>query len=163
MWTLIFLPFVCQALAIGIDEFWFHRLRGLPRWERIGHPIDTFSFFLCIAYLLFVPFSMKAIFPYALLAIVSCILVTKDELVHKEHCSGVENWFHATLFILHPITLAAAGLMWPAAHGVAWIGTLPQEPIVSFLQIQCGALFIFMAYQILFWNIIWKNKPVLKH
>ena len=38
---LLYLPFAVQGLAILVDEFWFHHRRGLPRWERLGHPIDT--------------------------------------------------------------------------------------------------------------------------
>jgi 2-polyprenyl-6-hydroxyphenyl methylase / 3-demethylubiquinone-9 3-methyltransferase len=36
-------PLGLQALAMAVDEAYFHRRRGLPRWERIGHPLDTLT------------------------------------------------------------------------------------------------------------------------
>src|SRR3990167_10478936 len=111
MWLLALLPFLLQAIVIGIDEGWFHLRRGLPRWERIGHPLDTLTVLICMGYVLFVPYSKTAIFPYLLLSIFSCLMVTKDEFVHKEHCPASEHWLHALLFILHPITFVAAGLI----------------------------------------------------
>lgn len=168
MWKLALLPFFLQAIAIGIDEAVFHVRRGLPLWERIGHPIDTFSVILCMGYVLFVPFSTKALIIYAILAAFSCLLVTKDEFIHKEHCPGAENWLHALLFTLHPITLTMAGLLWPVVQGSAvpswmekWLSY--PEALSYFLQGQFGAMIFFFFYQIIFWNIIWKNKPVIKH
>jgi hypothetical protein len=39
---LFLLPLVELGLAILLDQFYFHFARGLPRWERLGHPLDTF-------------------------------------------------------------------------------------------------------------------------
>ncbi len=168
MWILSILPFILQAIIIGIDELWFHRRRGLPRWERIGHPLDTFTILVCVGYVLFVPFSKGTLLPYCLLAALSCLMVTKDEFIHKEHCSGAENWFHAMLFLLHPIALSSAALIWPIVHGAetapwiaAWLDR--REPLELFLKLQFSAVACFMIYQIVFWNFIWKDKPVLKH
>jgi len=88
MWVLTLLPFALQAVAIGIDEVWFHRRRGLPLWERIGHPIDTFTVVLCLGYILIIPYSKQAIIPYCLLAVISSLMVTKDEFVHKEEITA---------------------------------------------------------------------------
>lgn len=168
MWILSLLPFALQATAIAIDEGVFHVRRGLPLWERIGHPIDTLSVLLCMGYVLFVPFSTKALTLYCILAAASCLLVTKDEFVHKEHCPGAENWLHAVLFTLHPITLTMAGFIWPVVQGIEvapWIErwlSAPKE-LHHFLCLQFGAMGFFLIYQIIFWNIVWKNKPVIKH
>ena len=72
------IPFILQALAIAWDEGYFHLRRGLPQWERIGHPLDTFSVILCIGFVLWVPFSFENVKIYAFLAALSCLLVTKD-------------------------------------------------------------------------------------
>jgi hypothetical protein len=163
MWLLILTPFALQALAIGVDEVWFHRRRGLPAWERIGHPIDTLTVLLCMGYVLLIPYSKQAILPYCLLAIFSTLLVTKDEFVHKEHCPASEQWLHAILFILHPITLIAAALIWPAAQGIeiaAWFHSWVEQKefLHHFLIGQFSLMTLFMVYQIVYWNFLWKER-----
>lgn len=167
MWLLTLLPFFLQAICIGIDEAYFHVKRGLPRWERIGHPLDTLTTLLCMLYVVFVPYSSKALMIYCALAIFSSIFVTKDEFVHKEHCCAKENWLHALLFTLHPIVLIAAGLIWPISKNgdvFPWIRSLfwAPEKVSLFLRLQCSLMGLFLIYQIVFWNFIWKDKPVLK-
>lgn len=167
MWILGILPFALQAVGMIFDEGYFHVRRGLPKWERIGHPIDTGSVLVCMGFILFVPFCMGALIAYIVLAIFSSILVTKDEFVHKDHCPATENWLHALLFTLHPVTLTCAGFMWPVVQGsevTPWIARWlnDKEALYLFLQMQFGTMFFFMIYQIVFWNVIWKDKPVLK-
>jgi len=168
MWQLALLPFALQALAIAIDEGYFHIRRGLPKWERIGHPLDTLSVLACMGYVLFVPFSAKTLAIYIVLAAFSSILVTKDEFVHKDHCPASENWLHAVLFVLHPITLTCAGFIWPVVQDVEvapwlarWLNA--KAPLNAFLQTQFAAMTFFLTYQIIFWNVIWKDKPILKN
>lgn len=167
MWILALLPFALQALGMIFDEGYFHIRRGLPKWERIGHPIDTCSVLLCMGFILFVPFSPTALAIYIGLSIFSSILVTKDEFVHKEHCPAMENWLHACLFTLHPITLTCAGFIWPVVQGyevTPWIARWLDNPSIlhTFLQMQFITMALFTLYQIIFWNIVWKDKPVLK-
>jgi hypothetical protein len=162
MWLACLLPFLLQAAAIGVDEIVFHRKRGLPRWERIGHPLDTLTVVFCMGYVLFVPYSKSAILPYAVLAIFSCLMVTKDEFVHKEHCPGSEHWLHALLFLLHPVVLASAGLIWPASQEIETIPYLASlidhaDALRVSLSVQFAAMLLFMSYQILYWNFIWKK------
>lgn len=165
MWWLSLLPFALQTIAMAFDEGYFHYRRGLPKWERIGHPLDTLSVLVCMGYVLFVPFSAKTLPLYIVLASFSSILVTKDEFVHKKHCPAAENWLHALLFTLHPITLTSAGFIWPVAQGAAvapWIARWLNAPesLALFLRCQFSAMGLFLLYQIVFWNWIWKNKPV---
>lgn len=165
MWVIILFPFVLQALAIAFDEGYFHIRRGLPKWERIGHPLDTISVLSCMGYVLFIPFSTKALLFYCALSLFSSFLVTKDEFVHKEHCPAAENWLHAVLFVLHPITLISAGLIWPITQGVEvapWLANFLNVPeqLAFFLKMQFAMMSAFLIYQIVFWNIIWRNKPV---
>ena len=167
MWITALIPFALQALAILLDEGYFHVKRGLPKWERIGHPIDTFSVLLCMGFVLWVPFSLQTLIIYIVLATLSSILVTKDEWVHKSHCPPSEMWLHAVLFTLHPITLAVAGFIWPITKGVeltTWIHCWLNEAayLQTFLQMQFCSMGIFLLYQIVFWNFLWVDKPVLK-
>jgi hypothetical protein len=167
MWVLGVLPFAIQALLMFFDEGYFHVRRGLPQWERIGHPLDTLSVLACMGFILFVPYTKAALTIYILLASFSCILVTKDEFVHKEHCPATENWLHAVLFTMHPITLTCAGFMWPVVQNVEvtpWIARWldNKEMLLTFLQLQFGTMVLFLFYQIVFWNFVWKDKPVIK-
>jgi hypothetical protein len=167
MWLLALLPFGVQALAMVFDEGFFHVKRGLPKWERIGHPLDTLSVIVCMGFVLFVPFSANALYLYAGLAAFSSVLVTKDEFVHKHHCPSSEQWLHAILFTLHPITLITAGFIWPVVQGVEvapWITEWLSEPtyLHVFLQGQWAIMTLFLFYQIVFWNFVWKDKPVLR-
>lgn len=156
------LPFLLQALAIGIDECYFHLKRGLPRWERIGHPLDTLSVLISIGFLLLVPFSFFAAKIFIGLAIFSCLFVTKDEFVHKHHCPASEQWLHALLFTLHPLTLILAGLMWAASYDaplpiwlLEWFAS--KELLLPILMGQFLAMSAFFFYQVIYWNFVWKE------
>lgn len=167
MWSLSLLPFILQAMVMVFDEGFFHIQRGLPKWERIGHPIDTFSVLICMGFVLFVPFSETTLWIYGFFAVFSSILVTKDEFVHKHHCPAAEQWLHALLFTLHPITLTCAGFIWPVVQGAEvtpWIARWLNEPqiLLLFLQGQFVIMTLFLIYQVVFWNFIWKDKPVLR-
>jgi hypothetical protein len=161
MYMLLLIPFLVQAAVISIDEWYFHVKRGLPRWERIGHPLDTLSVIICFFFVLFFPYSSGALKGYIALAVFSCLMVTKDEFVHKHHCPASEQWLHALLFINHPIMLGCLGLIWPVIQNgdsLPWIGH-PNE-LRSFLYVQGAFVVLFFMYQVIFWNFIWKQKKI---
>ncbi len=156
MRTLILLPFIIQAIVIALDEYIYHIKRGLPKWERIGHPIDTLSVIGCFAFILFVPYESSMIKYYVITAIFSCLLITKDEFVHKHHCPAGEQWLHAVLFVNHSILLAVMGLMWPKIHGQEIFDWLPSvEILVPFLWSQGIFASLFFLYQVIYWNFIY--------
>jgi len=142
---LLYIPFLIQILVIGFDEFYFHWKRGLPRWERIGHPLDTLTIIAVFGYTLIFPFSAKALTLYIILATCSAIFVTKDEFVHKECCPAKEQWLHALLFLNHPLVLIATAFLWSKGETL-FLGT----------QIVAASLFCF--YQLIYWNFIWKKQ-----
>lgn len=163
MWKLILLPFIVQVIVISLDEICFHIKRNLPKWERIGHPIDTLSVFSCFLYVLFIPYSSFALKIYIALSVFSCLLVTKDEFVHKHHCPAAEHWLHALLFINHPVLLTALGLLWPLLNGMnslKWLNPWQYSLLFLkiFISIQSCIVFLFMLYQIIYWNFIWRQK-----
>lgn len=163
MFFLLLIPFLVQMLVINFDEFYFHVRRGLPKWERLGHPLDTLTVLGCFAFILFVPYSSFFLKVYIGLAIFSCIFVTKDEFVHKEHCPASEQWLHALLFLNHPIVLTAAGLIWPIIQGIkasTWLnGLLPYAGQLKLIfACQTASIAVFLLYQIIYWNFIWKDK-----
>jgi 2-polyprenyl-6-hydroxyphenyl methylase/3-demethylubiquinone-9 3-methyltransferase len=130
-----------QGIAMVVDEAVFHRKRGLPRWERIGHPLDTLTIVVCLGWLLATSPSSTTLGVYIGLAAFSTLFVTKDELVHAKLCSGGEQWLHSVLFVLHPIVLFAFGNLW-------WHGHL--APLVGQLVVTIA----FMGYQIVYWCVL---------
>jgi hypothetical protein len=155
-------PFVGQMLFMAADELWFHKRRGLPRWERIGHPLDTLTVVLCLTWILCIRPNHQTAVVFVALAVFSCVFVTKDEPVHRRYCSAAEQWLHAILFILHPIVLASAGLLWPAAWGIS-VGSFLWPVQFSgferaFLTFACALMIGFGIYQFVFWNLIWHPK-----
>jgi hypothetical protein len=159
LWSL---PFAAQALLMGTDELWFHRRRGLPRWERIGHPLDTLSVLVCVLWAWAAPApSPPWVWGYLALAAGSCALVTKDEGVHAVRCTAAEHWLHAALFVLHPLVLGAVALLWCARAGAPlgaaagdWLGAALPGPqwAARWLAAQAAALALFALYQALYWS-----------
>jgi hypothetical protein len=151
----LLIPVVAQMLCMALDEFYFHWQRQLPRWERVGHPLDTLTVLLCYGWLLLSPPSAPALSVYVGLCVFSCLFVTKDELVHRRHCRAGEHWLHAVLFTLHPLSLLSAGLLWPAWHGqtLAFLRYegFEQVFLLGNTLLTCG----FGFYQLIYWNFVW--------
>ena len=135
-------PLGTQALATVADEFYFHRRRGLPRWERIGHPLDTLTVLACFAIALALPLTAASLRTYVALAAFSCLFVTKDEIVHAKYCEPFEHWVHALLFVLHPIVLASMGYLW-------------LKDARALMLVQGALTLAFGLYQTLYWNTSW--------
>ena len=131
---------VIQSLLITFDEFYFHHQRKLPRWERIGHPADSLTVLACLSFLVFAERTATHEMFYIVMAIGSCIFVTKDEWVHHKFCSAEEMWLHACLFMVHPFVLISAMTEWE---------TSPLNLIFA-----AAGVFAFTVYQIVYWNFM---------
>src|SRR5690606_37188104 len=136
--TELYLPFILQGLFMLTDEFHFHQRRGLPLWERIGHPLDTLSTLVALCIPAYLNHSSINTEIYIAFSVFSCIFITKDEFIHRDLCSRTEQWLHSILFILHPLTFIAAYYLWES-------NTAP-----IFLKMQTIAIFGFMLYQIFY-------------
>jgi hypothetical protein len=154
-------PLPLQAAAMLADELHFHRARGLPRWERIGHPLDTSTMLACIAWTLIAEPGARAIAVYVVLAAVSCLFVTKDEFVHTRRCGAGEHWLHAVLFVLHPLCLGAIGVLWLASRDQGgMLGEALPAPAfaASTLAVQLALTSAFGLYQVAYWNLPWNRR-----
>lgn len=140
-----YLPFLFQGLIMGVDEL-LHVKRSLPKWERIGHPLDTLTVFSSYLFLVLFDYSSDMAKFYIGLCVFSCLFVTKDEFVHAKNCSPVEHWLHSLLFVLHPLAFISGGLIWKDS---------PQD---SFLYLQPTLTGIFMLYQTIRWNTSWQPQ-----
>ena len=135
-------PVALQGVAMIVDEVVCHRRRGLPRWERIGHPLDTLTILACLGWLAVVSHDAAAALPvYVGLSIFSTLFVTKDEAIHARECGPGEHWLHAILFALHPIVLAAFAMMWWTGHH-------------TMIAIQLAVVGAFLTYQVVYWNLV---------
>jgi hypothetical protein len=155
---LLMVPLLCQSLCMMVDEFHYHLRRGLSRWERIGHPLDTLTVLACLFWVLLAPPASDSIAVYAALSVFSCLFVTKDEWVHARRCAGGEHWLHAMLFILHPLALLALSQFWPALHETApsFDATRPAGLARAFLLTQISVTLLFGLYQLIYWNFLCK-------
>ncbi|MNJ93349.1 hypothetical protein D3C87_110280 [compost metagenome] len=138
--TAFLLVSAIQGTAILLDEFFFHRKRGLPRWERIGHPFDTMTVIACLMFLYFFDRTPLTENIYIGMAVFSSICVTKDEWIHRKYCTAEEMWLHAILFMMHPLVLYTAMVEWETARP-------------AFLMLSAG-VFVFFVYQIVYWNFV---------
>jgi hypothetical protein len=103
------------ALQSGLqllDELRFHRRRGLARIEGWSHASDAFLFGLIMGIPAFWPPAGPALTIYLIGAVLSLLLVTKDEWIHARECTGTELWLHALMFIIHPLLLAGLAVLW---------------------------------------------------
>lgn len=142
------LLFSAQGLVLGVDEIVFHRARGLPRWERVGHPLDTLSVLLCLGVALLLPAQAPWKNIYFALALLSCLCVTKDEWVHQALCPPFEQWLHALLFLLHPVLLWTIYALWQSDQSHSeWV-----------LWMETSLAVLFLLYQTLYWNLPWRKK-----
>ncbi len=136
-----------------VDEFFYHRRREIPRWERLGHPLDTVTVLVCLLCALNLPNTRASLIVYTLASVFSCLFITKDEWVHARLCGAGESWLHAMLFLFHPILLILVGV-WKFSDHLD-----PSHPFFgSFLVGQSRLVAIFFCYQILYWNGPWKPK-----
>jgi hypothetical protein len=141
--------FGVQATLMLVDEFYFHHQRRLPRWERIGHPLDTLSVLACYAMTLALSPGDHKVILFLAAAAFSCLFVTKDELVHARLCGPGEHWLHAALFVMHPIVLGLAALLWiRGGHRTLLAG-------------QTALTLAFGLYQTVYWNRPWE-RPALE-
>ncbi len=147
---MLVIVWVIQGLCMFFDEFYFHHRRGLGRWESIGHPVDTLFFLLPFIFCLnFSPVELsESIFIAS--SIISTLIITKDEWIHAEQSSPAENWLHSLLFILHPLSLGVLYFYWKNGENF----------LITF---QTGIISLFFIYQVVYWNILKKDRYEIKN
>ena len=140
----LYLPFIIQSMLMGYDEV-LHNKRGLGVWERLGHPLDTLTVFVPLSMIAMNDYTESRFTMYIILAVFSCLFITKDEFVHHRECSSIETWIHSVLFVLHPMIFLSSGILWK------------NDPDNFFLSLQPVLVGIYMLYQIVRWSFIWKQ------
>jgi hypothetical protein len=155
-------PWLIQALALVVDEFHLHYKRGLPRWERIGHPLDTLTVLIAMALPVFAHFSETSLLGFIAAGFISCFFVTKDEWVHSTACSGFEHWLHAVLFICHPMTFISAGFFWLLRDRPELFSPTADAAVFAATALKGQFLLLagFLTYQVIYWNFIPRKASV---
>ncbi len=139
--TLLFALTGLQGLVMVLDELIFHRRRGLGRFERWGHVVDTSVFFGALLIPALASFEQPYILAYCVMAGLSTLVITKDEAIHSRSCGAAEHWCHSLLFILHGAILLLVGLLWHL------------KPDAFLLQALPILVFCWGVYQHFYWNI----------
>jgi len=152
---LLLLPLVEQGLAILVDEFYFHFARGLPRWEHLGHPLDTFT---VLAPILWQGFSLQShgnltdyiVPPHSRACSSSRMNSYMPMLARRPStsmpCSSscihwfLPRWPCSGLYITRPPERSCG-----SNRFAAWASALP---------IQAAILTLYMIYQDVYWNLI---------
>ena len=81
-----------HAFFMIIDEFYFHMKRILPKWERIGHPLDTLFFLAWFVVVIFFSMTKMSIIFYIILLLLETL--SKDDLcIDVYFTSCIINYF----------------------------------------------------------------------
>ena len=160
---LILAPFLLQSALMFVDEFIFHRSRGLSTWERVGHPIDTLSVLAIYLLAYTIDPSPTGFAIGGGLTVFSMILVTKDEAYHQRECSVAEQRCHGLLFGLHPLHFITVLCLWPLLRSDHLVGALAplenlrgvESALPIMLALTAGAFF----HQVFYWNVLMREKP----
>lgn len=143
------LLWVTHGCITMYDELFLHRKRGLTLYEARLHWIDTALVVFVQALAVFCEPTGFTMTLYLLAAILSCLSITKEEWLHREVCSGSEHWLHAMMFMLHPLSLLAAGITWqrldrPLIHLADWR--------LNVLLVYTAGTAIFLVYEMFYWR-----------
>jgi hypothetical protein len=146
---LLAIPLLLQGGLMVFDEVFFHQQRGLPKWEILGHPLDTITVLMPLLHALLFDFNQVNIFIYILLVFFSCLFIVKDECIHKDLCSRGEMITHALLYIVHPMVFLSIFALWQLGNQVI-LGSFITAKMLIILQLFLTCLFL--LYQIIFWR-----------
>lgn len=139
---MIMIPIALQSTLILWDELYFHRKRGLNRWERLGHPLDTLVMLITLLWLVLNEPNDSNFYLAIVLAAMSSLIITKDEWIHKAECSALEAWIHSLLFVVHPVVL---GILI-----ISWRSQTPDWFWLRWMAVPTAGLMIF---QFFYWNV----------
>ncbi|MBI1764474.1 MAG: hypothetical protein HYR56_23870 [Acidobacteria bacterium] len=121
--------------------------------------MDTLTVLFCFGWVFLVVPTTVTVCAYTGLSLFSCLFVTKDEAIHCQVCKASEQWVHALMFMLHPLILLSAGLLWPVWHGQALSFFTYTGFERSFLLGNTLLTFGFGLFQLLYWNLLWPSRP----
>ena len=114
-----------QAALMVADEWAFHRVRVLGKWESWGHVADSVAFASVLVLPALAAPEGAALGWYVAAGAASTVMVAKDQWIHARECTGSEHWVHALLFSLHPAVLIAVGALWARGEGAEARAFLP--------------------------------------
>ena len=156
MITFLLIIMSLQVILFHVDEYYFHRKRGLSKYEIASAITDGAFYVLPLIIATFAKFDSiwKTIF--IVLAGISCLSIAKNELFYPA-LQVKERIIHSLLYVLHPILLYSFYISWKGNFFDAY----PNFWILQLLYVAIG--FKTVIYQIIYWNYIHENpKPSAK-
>jgi hypothetical protein len=100
-----------HAALYGVDEYIYHRKRGLCPVEFINALFDGILFLIPLVIAIFTSHSYWLDKIYIALAVLSIFSIIKNERFYHELCV-TERMIHAALYVLHPLILYAFYHSW---------------------------------------------------
>ena len=138
---------VFHGILYRIDEFKFHRQRGIGKTELTNSLIDGLIFLITLSIAMFSSFNYWSEKIYIALSILSCLSIAKNEFFYGQLCKG-ERFTHSLLYVLHTIILYAYYLSWKTnyfdLHYYIWLTQL----LYMILGFQA------LTYSLIYWNYI---------
>ncbi|OIQ18990.1 MAG: hypothetical protein BM556_06815 [Bacteriovorax sp. MedPE-SWde] len=147
MITLMISLTILHGTLFTVDEYLFHKKRGLSKNEIYNSLIDGALFLIPLVICIFFSFKplMKNIFLGC--AFLSCISIAKNELFYKDICVR-ERLIHSLLYVLHPAILYSFYISWAGNYFDAYPNFWMLQLIYIFFGLKT------LAYRIIYWNYI---------
>jgi hypothetical protein len=111
--------FAVYGLILFIDEFAFHRRKGLA--ERRSQALDTFWMAACAGVVSFVEYGDMPRLVFGGLSLISMIWMTRNQFEHARHATPGEHYLHSLQFVLHPILLITLMAVWQFIDGAGLV------------------------------------------
>lgn len=147
---------ILHGILFRVDEYMFHRKRGLQKRELTNSLIDGLIFLITLAVAMFSKHSYWSDKIYIALSIVSCLSIVKNEFFYENLKKG-ERFVHALLYVFHTTILYAFYISWRInyfdSHYYIWLTQL----LYMILGFQT------LAYSLIYWNYIYDPRKYESH
>lgn len=142
---------VIQVILFNVDEYYFHRKRGLVKQEVISAIVDGALYLIPLLIAIFLPFNSLWQKLYIGFAMISCLSIAKNECFYPS-LTAPERVVHALLYILHPVMLYTFYISWEQNYFTTMINFW----MIQIIYMALGAKTL--TYQIIYWNYV-HQKP----
>lgn len=137
-----------HSLIYQLDEYIFHKKRGLSKAEIIGSIVDGFIYLVPLVLATMIPYKEPWTSVFLFFAVLSCLSIVKNEWFYPEVLEKKERMLHSALYVLHPVLLYTFYLSWEDNY----FSQYPNFWMFQLIYLAVG--FKSVTYQIIYWNYI---------